>query len=67
MLTKNPLSRLSKISHIKAHPWLQNFSWDNLISLDLQPPYIPKLKSKEDEYTSMPYVSYIKVKFFFLG
>lgn len=61
MLSKNPLTRLCKISHIKAHPWLSNFSWDSLISLDLQPPYVPKVKSKEDDFNSMPYVSFLKV------
>ena len=61
MLFKNPLSRLSKISHIKANPWLQSFSWESLISLVMQSPYIPKLKNKDEESTMIPYVSYIKV------
>lgn len=61
MLNKNPLSRLSKFSHIKSHPWFANFSWDNLISLDVHPPFIPKLKAKDDENNMIPYVSYIKV------
>jgi len=61
MLSKNPLSRLCKISHIKSHPWLQTFSWDSLISLDLQPPYVPKLKSKDEDSNLRPYVNYIKV------
>ena len=61
MLVKNPLSRLSKISHIQAHPWLLNFSWDNLISLDIPPPYVPKIKTKDEESNLIPYVSYLKV------
>ena len=67
MITKNPLSRLTKLSHIKAHPWLLNFSWDNLISLDMIPPYVPKIKIKDEENNTAPYISYIKVnKIFFL-
>lgn len=27
MLRKNPLSRLSNFSQIKAHPWLEGFEW----------------------------------------
>ena len=61
MLSKNPLSRLCKISHIKAHLWLQNFPWDNLISLDMQAPHIPKLKNKDEDSTIIPFISYIKV------
>ena len=61
MLAKNPLTRLCKITQIKAHPLLSNFSWDNLISLDLQPPYVPTIKSKEDDFNTLPYVSYLKV------
>ncbi len=61
MLVKNPLSRLTKMSHIKAHPCLRNFSWDSLISLDLEPPFVPKLNSKEDDFNTVPYVSYLKV------
>ncbi len=61
MLSKNPLSRLSKISHIKNNPWLKNFVWDNLISLDMQAPYIPKLNIIEEDSSKIPYVSYIKV------
>ena len=62
MLSKNPLSRLSKYSHIKSHPWFNNFVWDSLLSLDMQPPQIPKIKIKDDESNAIPYVSYVKVK-----
>lgn len=64
MLSKNPVNRLCKISHIKAQPWLQNFPWDNLISLNMQAPHIPKLKNKDEDSSMIPYISYIKVSFF---
>jgi serine/threonine protein kinase len=63
MLSKNPLNRLGKFSHIKAHPCFKNFQWDNLISLDLQAPYSPKLKHEEEDSIMLPYVRYIKVIF----
>jgi hypothetical protein len=62
MLAKNPLTRLCKISHIKANPWFSGFSWENLISLDIPVPYTPKFESKDNEETKlMPYLTRIKV------
>jgi len=61
MLNKFTISRLCKISHIKAHNWLKNFTWDSLISLDMKPPYIPKFKNQDYESSMIPYVSYLKV------
>ena len=61
MLNKSPLSRLCKFSHIKTDPWFSSFSWDNLISLIIEPPYLPKLK-KEEESKGNPvsYSNYLK-------
>jgi hypothetical protein len=62
MLTKNPLSRLCKLAQIKSHSWFVGFSWENLISLDIEVPYIPKITNKEiDESKVMPFSNYIKV------
>ena len=43
MLTKNPISRMSKLSQIKNHIWFSNFNWDDLMILKMKAPYIPKL------------------------
>ncbi len=59
MLAKNTLTRLSNISQIKAHQWFQNFSWDSLICLDIQPPYVPKHKNFDVDFTIHPYINYI--------
>ncbi len=65
MLTKNPLSRLCKFSQIKSHTWFNGFSWENLISLDLEVPHVPKIINKEiDESKVMPYSNYVKVLLF---
>ncbi len=62
MLTKNPLSRLCKLSQIKNHVWYSDFSWESLISLDIEVPYVPKLSKKEvDETKIIPYSNYVKV------
>jgi hypothetical protein len=62
MLVKNPLSRLCKLSHIKSNPWFAGFSWENLISLDIEVPFIPKIASKDfDDTKLVPYLTHIKV------
>jgi hypothetical protein len=67
MLTKNPLSRLCKFSQIKSHTWFTGFTWENLISLDVEVPFVPKITNKEvDESKVMPYSNYIKVKLIYL-
>lgn len=65
MLTKNPLARLCKFSHIKAHPWFAAFPWENLISLNIEVPHIPNMPHKDfDENKFVPYTSHIKVRNF---
>lgn len=60
MLSKSPLNRLCKLSHIKTDPWFKGFNWEALISLDVEPPHIPKISSKDDDSKSYPYVNYLK-------
>jgi hypothetical protein len=61
MLTKNPLSRLCKFSHVKANPWFSGFGWENLISLNIEVPYKPKLESRDiDESKFIPYLTQVK-------
>jgi hypothetical protein len=63
MLAKNPLSRLCKFSHIKSNAWFAGFSWENLISLDVEVPFMPKIVTKDaDESKFVPYLTHIKVK-----
>lgn len=60
MLNKNPLNRLCKMRHIKADPYFSGFSWEELISLTIKPPYIPKLNKEEKEEPPIPYINYLK-------
>jgi hypothetical protein len=48
LLNKSPLNRLCKFSHIKSDPWFGGFSWENLISLNMEPPYLPKYDYEKD-------------------
>lgn len=64
MLTKNSLSRLCKLSHIKATAYFAGFNWDSLLSLNITPPFLPKLTSSDTSAKAIPYVHYIKVNCF---
>ena len=62
MLIKNPLTRLCKPAHIKAHAYFNGFNWESLISLDFKVPYLPVIKDKPIDNTKViPYNTYIKV------
>ena len=62
MLSKNPIKRLTKIKQIKNHVWFQNINWDELISMNMVPPYIPKQKisNTKDDYKGMEFIEYVK-------
>ena len=60
MLNKNHLSRYSKLSQINSHIWFQNFNWDDLISMNMKPAFLPKLKSKELNNKPVPYLDFVK-------
>ncbi len=60
MLTKSPLNRLCKLAHIKADTWMKGFNWESLISLDMQPPHLPILITKDDDSKLYPFLNQIK-------
>ena len=46
MLNKNKSSRYYKFEQISNHIWFNDFNWDSLLSLDMQPEYIPLILHK---------------------
>ena len=60
MLTKNPISRMSKLSQIKNHIWFSNFNWDDLMSLNMKAPFIPKLNISEEDDKHIIFDEYAK-------
>ena len=60
MLTKNPINRLSKFSEVKKHIWFNNFNWDDLMTLTLKPPYLPKLNNNKNIEENIPWNEYSK-------
>lgn len=43
MLAKNPTGRMSNINVIKSHQYFEGFSFEDLISFHLDPPYLPRV------------------------
>ena len=60
MLNKNQSQRFSKLEQIQSHIWFKDFSWDDLISLNMKPAYLPTIESNEDKCETKPDLEYIK-------
>lgn len=60
MLEKNESKRLCKLDQIVSHNWFRDFSFDDLILLNMKPPYIPKMSNNENSCKTKPYLDYIK-------
>ena len=50
MLSKNQTQRFC----------FKEFSWDDLISLNMKPAFIPNIENNEDKCETKPYLDYIK-------
>ena len=59
ILNKLSGTRYCKFEQISSHPWFKGFNWDDLISLDIKPSYVPKIESKIDEKEIQPYLNFI--------
>ena len=65
MLNKSQSNRITNLSQIKSNTWFNNFSWENLISLEMNVPYTPKkIEIDQNKTTSSTYLNYLKVIIF---
>jgi hypothetical protein len=60
MLDKNLETRYSKFEQIAGHIYFKGFNWNELISLSMEPAYIPKIPNIEYKYDPKPFVEYTK-------
>lgn len=60
LLAKEPKNRLSNYEKIITDPFYRNFSFDELINMNLPPAYVPKLKP-EPTVKNLSYANYMKV------
>ena len=63
---KDPKNRLCNYDKIISDPFYRNFSFEELINMNLPPAYVPKLKS-EPTVKQVSFNNYIKVRFFILA
>jgi len=47
-LTRQPQSRLQDYELIKKHPWFDSINWGKLLNKEINPPFIPSVKSADD-------------------
>ncbi len=60
MLNKVNGNRYCKFEQISSHPWFKGFNWNDLISLDMKPSYIPKIENiKVKEKDIQPYLNVV--------
>ena len=60
-LNKKVSKRLSSLEAAKRHSFFKDFNWNDLIDLQLKPPYIPEsVEVKSFEEYPMKYVEYLK-------
>ena len=61
MLNKINGTRYCKFDQISSHPWFKGFNWNDLVSLDMKPSYLPKIEGKNiNEKNAQPYINFIE-------
>ena len=61
LLNKKVSKRLNSLEAAKKHPFFKDFNWDDLIDLQLKPPYIPESREiKSFEEYPIKYIEYLK-------
>ena len=60
MLNKNQTQKFYKFGQIQSHIQFKDFIWDDLISLNMKPAYMPKIENNENKCETKPYLEYIK-------
>ena len=59
ILNKISGTRYCKFEQISSHPWFKGFNWDDLMSLDIKPTYLPKIECKIEAKDIQPYLNFI--------
>ena len=60
MLNKNQSQRLSNFNDISNHNFFKGFNWDDLLSLKMKPPFIPKVDNNEDRCQTRSFLDHVK-------
>ncbi len=60
MLDKNLETRYAKFDQICGHIYFKDFNWDELISLNMEPAYKPKIKKLDAKFNPKPFTEFVK-------
>jgi len=60
MLDKNLETRYCKFDQIAGHIYFKDFNWNELISLNMEPAYMPTIPNIEYKYDPKPYIEHVK-------
>ena len=60
MLDKKLETRYCKFEQIAGHIYFKDFNWNELMSLNMEPAYKPKIPNIEYKYDPKPYVDFVK-------
>ena len=61
LLNKKVSKRLTSLDAAKKHPFFKDYNWNDLIDLQIKPPYIPEtIEIKNFEDYPVKYVEYLK-------
>jgi hypothetical protein len=61
MLNKSMVNRLSNFGQIKNDPWFRDFSWENMLALNITPPYVPTLPEKDFKNNPVAFINHLKL------
>lgn len=60
LLNKSPNQRLCNYKKITSDPYYNNFSFEELINMNLPSAYSPKIKSEMQIIKNLPFLNYMK-------
>lgn len=61
MLNKSMVTRLTSFSQVKIDAWFRDFSWENMLSLNITPPHLPTLPEKDYKNNPVAFINHLKV------
>ncbi len=62
LLNKFPNQRLCNYKKIVSDPYYNNFSFEELINMNLPSAYSPKIKNEQQVIKNLPFLNYMKKK-----
>jgi hypothetical protein len=62
LMEKNPINRLFRLTQIKNNIWFNDFDWEGLINMNLEPAYKIKISDNPIKDTT-PFTQFMEVRY----